>query len=381
MPTRKTKTRAQMRQELARQAEIEQETGAEPGDFIDSEAETIERIQAALSDGPDAHTWLVRVNEVFKTPNGIKEGWAFNADLGEITTLRERIAQECGPGTYRCRVLRDDRPFKQYDLEIRMTMAQRRQLAGAASSPAAAVPAVVQPSAGGLSPELLRILDNQNRMIEAIANRPAGPTMTDLLAQMKMMRDMMPEPPASNVGFDMFMKAFDLAKTIQGEKGDSDGGGSTLIDLVRDAIKDLVPEIMKRLPPPQPAFAPPAPVLAAPPPPAAPQPAPIVAPAPPPMQKPQTDMDAVNQLKTYLLAEAQKGTDPAMCADYAMETMPAELWDAIGSAPDPLALLLQAFPEARPYQAWFAKLIAEFFEEGEARPEPTLAANAAARPN
>jgi uncharacterized protein (DUF305 family) len=386
MPDRKTKTRAQMRQDLARQAAIDQATESDSADLVDSEAQTIERIQAALSDGGGAHAWLIRVNEIFKTPAGTKEGWAFNADIGEMETLRERIAQECGPGSYRCRVLRDGMPFKQYDLEIRMTMAQRRQLSQPAA-PATAAPALA--AADGLPVGLARILEGQNKQIEqmaaliaAIANRPAGPTMSDMLAQMKMMQEMMPKPPESDVGFKMFMQAFELAQKIQGEAGPKEG--SNMIDLVRDTLQQL-PTLLQTIKDqnPAPPMAPPQ--LAR-----APQVAPAVIPAAPtPPAAPNVFNQAqqqIERLKAYLLQEAAKGTDPAMCADYAMENMPAELWEALGQVPDPVAAMLQVFPEAASHRAWFEKLIAEFFEAGDDdAPEPGAAANAesvgANRPN
>ena len=70
-----------------------------------------------------------------------------------------------------------------------------------------------------------------------------------------------------------------------------------------------------------------------------------------------------------------------MCADYAMETMPVELWNAIGNVPDPAGMLLQVFPEAAPHKAWFEKLVAEFFIEEDGKPDLEPAPDAAARPN
>ena len=72
--------------------------------------------------------------------------------------------------------------------------------------------------------------------------------MTDMFSQMKMMQEMMPKPPESDVGFKMFMQAFELAQKIQGETGGGDGGGSGIIDLLRDGIKDLGPELLKASP-------------------------------------------------------------------------------------------------------------------------------------
>lgn len=374
MAKRRTQTRAQVRQEIAETAQ----NGAEITDFSDGEADTIERINAALSDEGGEHAFGLRINEVFKTPEGAwKEGWVFNAEVGEMNTLRERIAQECGPGRYRVRVLRDGRPFKQYDLEIRMTMAQRRAAANPAAPAPAILPAPALAAAGGdLGGLMLQAINNQSRMLEAIGQRlmtpPAAPSFKEMLETMQLMAGMMPkaaEPPAPETGFKMFMQAFELSEKLHGERAGDGGTGSNMIDLVRDTLREL-PNILRTVQqvqapngaPPQltpPSGAPAQPVII----PAAP-----AATSPRPPASPQ---ERVAQLKAYLLQEAAKGTDPAMCADHADELMPQELFEAIGAAPDPIGMLLQAWPDAAPYRAWFEKLIAEFFEAGDpAEAEP-----------
>lgn len=372
MPRRKTQTRDVVRETLQNPPQVDAETA----ELLDGEAETIERIQAALDDSAGSHVWLIRVNEVFKTPEGWKEGWAFNADIGEIAALRERIAAECGPGRFRCRVLRDGLPFKQYDLEIRMTMAQRR----AAANPAPAIPPApvsVPGAAGGdLAGLMLQAINNQTRMLESILARPAapaGPSIKETLETMQLMFASMPkapEPAPPETGFKMFLQAFELSEKIHGQRGGEGETGSNIYDLVRDTLRQL-PEILQTLKPQQGqplAVAPPA--ALAPPrdrPAANPAPAPAAAPAAPGPRAQLHELQArVDKLKTYLLAQAAAGVDPAMCADAADELMPEELFQAIGEAPDPLAMLLQAWPEAAPHRAWFEKLIAEFFEEGEA---------------
>jgi hypothetical protein len=339
-------------------------------EIADNESETIERIQAALGDGGTDSIWLIRVNQVVKEPDGtITEGWMFNANITEMETLRERIAAECGPGRYRCRVQKDSKPFKQYDLVIMLPLAQRR----AAALPAAQAPAAQAPApASDISPAVLRILENQNRMIEAIANRPAGPTMTDILSQMKMMKELMPEAPAPMAGFEMFTKALDLARNILGDR--PSGGketGAGVLDLARDLIPKL-PEILNAARPLQGQPAPaPAAMLANPQPvPQQPhQPAPLMQ-APAGEATPQQKMEQANKLKAYLLDAAAKGTDPAMCVDFAMENMPPELDQALLEAENPLDLVMQVIPEAVPYRAWFSRLLDELFAPDE--PEAAL---------
>lgn len=345
--------------------------------IVDKESETIELIQTAFGDDGENSTWLIRVNQVVKEADGATiEGWVFNANIQEISTLRERIATECGPGRYRCRVQRDGKAFKQYDLVILLPLSARRP------NIAPPTPATPAPTQNAISPELLRVLDNQNRMIEAIANRPAGPSMTDLLSQMKLMREMMPEPAAPNVGFDMFMKALTVAKELVADGGGGGGdSGSPIISLV----EKLVPMLLEKLPalaqiaqqPPPAQIAPP--IMQH-------QPAPLMQNPVPQVQATESQrVEQADKLKSYLLGEAAKGTDPAMCADYLQENMPPELSEALLQADDPLALVLQVMPEAVPHKAWFGRLLDLIFEPLEPDGPVTQGAangNAAAnRPN
>jgi len=355
MARRKTSTR----ENTAREIQAQEAQQAPEVEILDRETETIERLEAALSDAGGAHDWKIRVNEIFQTREGAwKEGWAFNADVGEIASLRERIAQECGPGRYRCRVLRDGMPFKQYDLEIRLTLAQRRQ----AKDGTGALPAPLTPAATAGEPVMAQILAGLQRgqealsaALAAIAAKPAGPSMTDLLAQMKIMREMMPEPAAPNVGFDMFMKAFTVAKELVGEGGNQKG--STLYDVLErmaGPLMDNLPKLMQAAQPaaPAPATLPQVPQH---------QPAPFVPPQAP-AAAPAERMAQADALKRYLVGEAAKGTDPSMCVDFLMENMPPEMNEALLQADDPLSLVLQVIPEAVPHRAWFGALLDQVFE-------------------
>jgi hypothetical protein len=365
MPTRKTRPREKAREALKATGELMPETV----DVLDSESETIEKLEAALDDSAGAHEWKIRVNEVFQTREGTwKEGWAFNADVGEIGSLRERIAAECGPGRYRCRVLRDGFPFKQYDLEIRLTMAQRRQAKdGYTPAPASSI---APASSAGLSPDLLRILDNQTRLIEAIANRapaPPPPTMADMLSQLKMIQELMPKPPAAVDAFDMFMKALGVAKELVGNAGGGgDGGGSTIYDLAGKILPGLIEKLPANLgqvvaPAAAPGARPAAPAMAH-------NPAPLMPHQAPAAMTAQQRLEQANKLKSYLLAEAAKGTDPAMCVGFVTENMPPELDEALLQADDALALILQIMPEGRPYETWFAGLLDQLFTPVETGP-------------
>lgn len=360
----------------ARNRDESDEIEARAAVVSDNEAEAIERIQAAFSDDGHDSTWLIRVNQVVKEPDGsITEGWVFDANIQEIDNIRDRLARDCGPGRYRCRVQRDRKPFKQFDLVILLPIAQRK-----AALPAAPAAVVTSPAAG-ISPELLRILENQNRMIEAIANRPAGPTMTDLLSQMKMMSELMPKPVAPDTGYDMFMKALTVAKELVGEGGGG-GGGSPILGLV----EKIAPMVLEKLPVLAQVANQQQPTAMAPPIMAPHQPAPLI--TPPATVAPATPAERIaqaDQLKAYLLGEAAKGTDPAMCVDFLMEHMPPELNEGLLSADDPLALVCQVIPEAVPHKAWFGRLLDLIFEplepSGAAKQGQANGAAGANRPN
>jgi hypothetical protein len=150
---------------------------------------------------------------------------------------------------------------------------------------------------------------------------------------------------------------------LVGERGGGgDGGGSSLYDLAGKILPGLIDKLPANLGQLAAPGAPPARAMQH-------NPAPLMARVDQaaPMGQAQK-IDQAQKLKAYLLGEAAKGTDPAMCVDFAAENMPAELEEALLQADDALALIMQAIPEARPFQNWFARLLDLMFTADETAP-------------
>lgn len=344
----------------------------------DQEQRALDVIEGALAEnGSDG--FVCRVHQIENRP-GQRPGepWIFDADIAELEGIRPRLLTEYGPGRYRIRVNRNRRLFRQYDIEIAVS----RATAAAMRAPA---PAFVAAPAGDLPPAVVAMLDrmerNQTALLERLAQSQQAPSpagaMEQALGMMKMFKELMPQAAAPNIGFDMFKQAFDLAREIAPAREEGGGLSSLVGKLIESPLLKAMVEkayVPGAAPGGQVALPPWAddgevPVPAAPLPAALSrhQPAPANAPAwhggaPAPAANGALP-PALQEVRDYLLAEARRGADPAMAADYAQERIPNELFDAMEKYQgEPVDLLIQLFPEAAPHRPWFARLIENLYE-------------------
>lgn len=262
--------------------------------------------------------------------------------------------------------------------------------------------------------------DKSDKVLEAIAARlaappPAAPGLGSMLAQMdlpgvigafgSLLKLMTPPPPPPMpapapaadpmAGIEMFMKAFELARELQG-----DGGGEkSLMGVVSDLIKSpllaqavqagaqqMQPQLPgpQHRPPQQPMMrgpmvpggrvvqTPMGPVH---------QPAPAHAPAaevshaklPEGQEMATVDTSAATIMgqMEFLCAQAADGADPELYAGLILDQLDDDtLIRILNMPPDPLTALIDMYPAAEPHREWFAQIIEYVAGAFEETPDP-----------
>jgi hypothetical protein len=333
-----------------------------PGeDGIDTEADAIARIRGAFNESGEATSWKVSVYQVIAVPGrASREAWIDDYEIDQLDNLRKRLAEEYGAGRYRCRAMRDGRPFRQYDVEI--ATSPRRSIVP--QQPLAAAPR------DEVSPTLLAILERQDATLRLIAERMtapapvAGQSVKDMVEMMVAVQKLVPPPAPPNIGIEMFNKGIELAQKLG-----NNGGETNLLDVVREAfnspvIQGLVARAAAPAPIahntgtdlPEPSPAPLALQRATP------AKAPARAAAPPAAAAPGAIAPEWIEVKNYLIGEAAKGTDPQIVADWTLENLPPGLFELLEQSDDPVGSLQVAFPEIAQHRAWFEKMLSYCYE-------------------
>jgi hypothetical protein len=389
------KPRSQQREIQAAPAPAVLELGGgleDEAPFLDHEADAIARITGDL-EGDSSAQFLIRVCRVVeRLGQRPREPWMFDVTTAELNDLRPRL-QRMGGGHFRCKVSKNGRPLKLYDLHIEPPEGPLH----APLSPLGAPP--VQAPAPDPNREL------QERLFtvlldRALAGPPAppppapGPNILEMLTQgiamFKAIQGIMPQAAAPDIGLKMFREGFDLAKELGAGGGGSGEGGGGLMGVLKtvletpglgEALRGAIAAATGQAQPgaPAPAIAgprhvldrthlvQPAPAPLAAPVPIAPAPAAPIAPAAAPLtpeqQQQAAALKAVGEAVNYLLAQAQAGVQPETLADWVLDTMPPALITYLEQQEAaPVDTLAQFMPQIAPYRAWFARLLDSCFD-------------------
>ena len=343
----------------------------------DREAEILEQVRQAFAQAPD-DSWNVQVYQMQAIPNRApREGWLFQCHLNELDELRPIVAQEHGPGRYRVRIRHNGFTKTQYDFYIAASsrgagMGGTARSSGSSSSSAA----------GDIPPGLAAILENQNRLLAAIAERAAAPAsvsavsaISEALSLMTQMQAAIPKPDP-HIGLTMFEKGLELANKLRGRDTET-----SILDVVREAVGSplFAGAVSRALTPSTRPAAATIPARATQTPGAGIERRPAQTPQPTepsavtnPNGNGGMGMDHfVRDQIRYLVSKAREGADPQHMADWVLQNVAPQLVDQLGELPDPMSLILELAPEAGDHRAWFSSLIDNLFEaQGEELEQP-----------
>jgi hypothetical protein len=366
-------------------AKIGSERGESPPEEEKTEREeaALDAITEAFSADEGEHEWSVRVNRIKGTTrSGLKEPWLFDCGYEELVNLRERLAWEYGEGQYRCRVRRDGKQFKQYDIEIELSTAERRAFFvrnPRASSEGAPLPEnVPAPAVSQPNSEIARLADainQQGQLLRALVERITQPQQApDSMATFEKMLDAFGKFQTAlprheqQTGLDMFQKGMEFAGKIA---GGGEGHETNLLDLAREilgspATAKVVDRILSPAAAPHSEIAPQygygRPLS----PPSLP-PNRVSTPPGPPAGGANPDSDLAI---AWLIDHAKNGTQPELVASQALSMIPPATLDILEQQEDVVGFLISRFPQIAPYRTWFEAVVENMWE-----PEETTAPN------
>lgn len=326
-----------------------------------AEEDTEAVILAEFGKGERDVTWAVKVYRA--ASKGEPEPYLFTCSPTELPVI-DRLRDEYGSGLYRVRVFKNNRVYRYISVSVE-----------ARKTPPA--PVQVQQPSDGLAAILKQSIDTQNAIMERLLserNRPVSnqPNTVELIGSIfgiiSQAKNLFGgQPSGGEQTIEMFMRGVEAAKDLGGDKGNA-----TMMDFLRDLIKspmvekmlEGVPTAPMQMPTPIPNSFPPgigeAPI---------PSPQPQPQPQPPQPERnneaPQQQdalqnqqlIQIIHNLK-YLTTKAAVGADVELYADWIMDNVPIDMLKNIVNDPGALKTLTDMVPEAVPYTAWFASLLA-----------------------
>lgn len=336
---------------------IEEETPAQT-----EQRETIEDILTAFNASDDDVIWTIRVGMVTgPARTGFDEPFLFNCSPTELP-LDERLRDNYGTGTYRCRVYRNKRIYRSFTVTIGPTPKIKENTQTDTTSFIQAIEA----SNIRMMSMFKEMLDRQNapqvQQIDPFA------MMERMTAVMLNMQNLSPKPTVveNQVNpMEMFTKGIELAQSM------SASGETGIMDIVKEFVKSPIMETMmggmNQNQPKQIAPSYYTPI----------QPTPQVQPGlrpnqpsqnngVPPVMPPnasQMSMEQINKLISdqiaFLISKAQNGSDPALYAEFVLDNMPEPTVQYMLNNPNILSELAGINPAINMHLIWFQKLLAE----------------------
>lgn len=274
------------------------------------------------------------VFKAYKQPEKAGEKAAYAGSYtGEELSL-DTIRDTYGGGTYRITAFNGKNQYRQSKVVTILGL------------PKSAAPAQVSTNSSLAETMLLKMMEQQTALMQAIAARPQAdskqPTVMEIISLIKAM-----EPKHQTSEVDTLLKGIALAKDM--------GGGAAEPGLMDVAMKGLTAITMAQ------QQQPPAPM------PIAAQPAPAALPAPKQNPKEPQDMNLLLQMKrlnwlkatvTQLVVQASKQKDPELYAEVFLDNLPefideAELLTQF-EKPDAIDTLAGlGMPDVKKYPQWF----------------------------
>jgi hypothetical protein len=309
--------------------------------------ERMAEILDAFNAGPDSITWNIRVSQVTgNNRRGDKELFLFNCDPSELP-IEERLIRDYGTGTYRARVMRNGRLFRQFDIPV-LAPAPKQE---APTTDLAAILAAIERSNAAAA-------ERVERFLERVAT-PGTVTQTQLdpFAMLEKMSTIIanmnrtaPQAAPSNsleTTLSVVEKIMDMSQNFGGEKRNAG-----MMDILRDLVKSpILGQLMEgaaanmaALPRPN---SPP------------PQRVPMQPNAPQTQQPPPPPDNPLVQAVRYLVTRAQANANPSLYAEWLLDNLPPEMAKQLLPQQNLVMQLEQAIPEVTPHRIWFQFVIDE----------------------
>ena len=354
------------------------EKESETATLIDGESEDVtglqDNIDAQLSEvfeqfGGDEQDATFKIN-IYRVQEGRGElGYCFSCVPSELPIL-DKIQSDFGAGKYEMRL------YEKTD-KTRLKKRTKFVIEAAKKKPAA-------PQQQDMSAILAAMAAQQQRSMEQfkellLMQRPAvaaapQTSLTELIAAMTGLQNMMPKPAESN-NMDMLFKGMELMKDLAGDSGG--GREKGLYDMLIEAAKTFggpIVEMAKNAAPMLPPGAGPVPPGALPPgtviysPPG--QPGQLENAPPMAVQTEQIQQNEAEQMSLMLtmqintlVGKAAAGADPAIYADVILDSMSElQIREFIGQ-PDLKGFLISVNPQVETLWPWFEKLQSEILAE------------------
>lgn len=320
----------------------------------EQEDETELDILNEMNASPGDVTWWFRVSRVLGSArNGVTEPRLFEGDATVMKGLADRLRDDHGSGKYRIRVLRNNRLYRRFDMDIE---------------------APARPSAPPERPSemqaVLSAIEKQNERLIAFMERqtqqqqappvPQNPLVTfnpmqqikDIAGVMAELRAMMPQQNTQLDVVNAILKGVELANGLNSEKG---SGETSWIDIIRDVVRNpqALGMLVSASPNPQPNSQPNLQI-----------PLPNQTPPAPQTANPASqvsDPAAQIQMKIrndilYLCQVAQRQGDVELYADWISDNWPPDWIAGMCNNPDSLQLLYTFEPAAKSFEPWFKNL-------------------------
>lgn len=328
--------------------------GQEPLIEGEQEDETELDILNEMNASPGDVTWWFRVSRVLGSArNGVTEPRLFEGDATVMKGLADRLRDDHGSGKYRVRVLRNNRLYRRFDMDIE---APAKPVQPERSSEMATVLTAFQQQAERTNQLLERLLTPPQNPFSQVPAVPQNPFqgIKEIAGVMTELRAMM-QPASSPVEATMnaFIKGVEVAKGLSPE---NDSGETNIMDIIKEAVRGAMPVLIDQAR--QSGVQ-------------VPQSSQEVKPLPSPQtqqstpQAPDANAQMVQEVRQtilYLCGKAQQNADQELYAEWILDNWPRERIVGILGQTNAIPLLLQIVPEAQPFLPWFQKLIAEIKE-------------------
>lgn len=298
--------------------------------------------------------FFVRVNRVLGSAReGAKEPFLFEGDAATtLSGIHVRLLDDYGSGTYRVRILKNNRLWKRFDITVEKA-AVRAEVSRAPDM------------SGGLEALARALSENavrQNALLERLLNErnapqislpTAAPNIMEMFTQFStVFANMRQTTPDATSLIEVFKLGLETSKEHGSERGEKG-----IFDLVSDALPLLTEIISQRG-----ANQPPIPQPSQVPVPSRPQLAAVnTNPNPRPANVENEPLAKVRFWLKFLVEHAQKDSDPSLYADILIDNLP-EAYLPQFLVPGIFEQLKTVAPEISPYKEWFEKVLAEMRE-------------------
>lgn len=310
-------------------------------------------ILAELNASPEDINWRFRVSRVLGAArNGMTEPQLFEGDASVMKGLADKLRDEYGTGKYRVRVLKNNKLYRRFDVEVEALSRQTQPTNNSPSEMATVLAAIERQN-----DRIMQLLERQTIQQPASIPVPSNPFegIQQIASVMVSLKDLMgpkTDPTMSTV--DAIMKGVELAKAVT--EGNGGGGETSWMDLINSWIKSpMAAEMAKQTQQQQ------QPVRAIPQ-----RPMPSEPGAPKEQVRQQPNPNDAEQMQAqirssllYLCQIAAKNGNPELYAEWVLDNWPRHMVIAVLQQPNALQLAAQLAPETQPYMFWFKKLIEE----------------------